>query len=80
MRQLPAHNTYREVDADFELFQGVNTAAILAHLPGTDVWSSTIVSGDSPGPAEHVCCYDLVYCLRPYVTGMTHSLFTTVAG
>ncbi|RPD63511.1 alpha/beta-hydrolase [Lentinus tigrinus ALCF2SS1-6] len=34
---LPANNTLCEVDADFEVFSGVNTADILAHLPGTDV-------------------------------------------
>ncbi|RDX45240.1 alpha/beta-hydrolase [Lentinus brumalis] len=34
---LPANGTVCEVDADFELFSGVNTADILAHLPSTDV-------------------------------------------
>ncbi|RPD63505.1 alpha/beta-hydrolase [Lentinus tigrinus ALCF2SS1-6] len=34
---LPANNTLCEVDADFEVFSGVNTADILAHLPSTDV-------------------------------------------
>ena len=35
--QLPANNTVCEVDADFEIFDGVNTADILAHIPNTDV-------------------------------------------
>ena len=35
--QLPANNTVCEVDADFEIFNGVNTADILAHIPSTDV-------------------------------------------
>ncbi|KAI0689850.1 alpha/beta-hydrolase [Cerioporus squamosus] len=34
---LPANGTVCEVDADFELFDGVNTADILAHIPSTDV-------------------------------------------
>ncbi|RPD70273.1 alpha/beta-hydrolase [Lentinus tigrinus ALCF2SS1-7] len=34
---LPANNTLCEVDADFEVFSGVNTADILTHLPSTDV-------------------------------------------
>ncbi|RPD55343.1 alpha/beta-hydrolase [Lentinus tigrinus ALCF2SS1-6] len=34
---LPANNTLCEVDADYEVFSGVNTADILAHLPRTDV-------------------------------------------
>ncbi|RPD63528.1 hypothetical protein L227DRAFT_651139 [Lentinus tigrinus ALCF2SS1-6] len=34
---LPANNTVCEVNSDFELFQGVNTADILAHLPGSDI-------------------------------------------
>ncbi|RPD70275.1 alpha/beta-hydrolase [Lentinus tigrinus ALCF2SS1-7] len=34
---LPANNTLCEVNADFEVFSGVNTADILAHLPSTDV-------------------------------------------
>ncbi|RPD70247.1 alpha/beta-hydrolase [Lentinus tigrinus ALCF2SS1-7] len=34
---LPANNTLCEVDADFDVFSGVNTAEILAHLPETDV-------------------------------------------
>ncbi|RPD63565.1 alpha/beta-hydrolase [Lentinus tigrinus ALCF2SS1-6] len=34
---LPAHNTVCEVDADFEVFAGVYTGDILAHLPGGDI-------------------------------------------
>ncbi|RPD63522.1 alpha/beta-hydrolase [Lentinus tigrinus ALCF2SS1-6] len=34
---LPANNTLCEVDADFEVFSGVNTADILAQLPSSDV-------------------------------------------
>ncbi|KAI0689861.1 alpha/beta-hydrolase [Cerioporus squamosus] len=36
-RTLPANDTVCEVDADFEVFDGVNTADILAHIPSTDV-------------------------------------------
>ena len=32
--QLPTNNTVCEVDADFEVFEGVTTAHILANLPG----------------------------------------------
>ena len=35
--QLPASNTVCEVDVDFEVFDGVTTAAILANLPGHDL-------------------------------------------
>ncbi|KAH9889039.1 alpha/beta-hydrolase [Cubamyces lactineus] len=39
---LPANNTVCEVDADFEVFPGVNTADILANLPsGVDVERQT---------------------------------------
>ncbi|TFK83375.1 hypothetical protein K466DRAFT_655259 [Polyporus arcularius HHB13444] len=34
---LPPNGTVCEVDADFEVFDGVNTADILANIPGTDV-------------------------------------------
>ncbi|TFK83378.1 alpha/beta-hydrolase [Polyporus arcularius HHB13444] len=34
---LPANGTVCEVDADFEVFTGVNTADILAHIPSTDI-------------------------------------------
>ncbi len=35
--QLPPNGTVCEVDADFDVFDGVNTADILANIPGTDV-------------------------------------------
>ncbi len=35
--QVPAKNTLCEVDADYEIFSGVTTADILAHLPSVDV-------------------------------------------
>ncbi|TFK83374.1 alpha/beta-hydrolase [Polyporus arcularius HHB13444] len=34
---LPPNGTVCEVDADFEVFDGVNTLDILAHIPSTDV-------------------------------------------
>ncbi|RDX55206.1 alpha/beta-hydrolase [Lentinus brumalis] len=34
---VPAKNTLCEVDADYEIFSGVTTADILAHLPSVDV-------------------------------------------
>ena len=35
--QTPTNNTVCEVDADFELFKGVNNANVLANLPPYDV-------------------------------------------
>ncbi|RPD63509.1 alpha/beta-hydrolase [Lentinus tigrinus ALCF2SS1-6] len=34
---VPANNTLCEVDADYELFSGVTTVDVIAHLPSTDI-------------------------------------------
>ncbi len=35
--QLPANGTVCEVDADYEIFAGINTADILANIPSTEI-------------------------------------------